>query len=78
MLAAMQSQDVFGGFGGRYGQPKFGADNTGFSHGAYNNNHTPNHGFGERNNRKSALYSLATAGNDQQTPYKAHDTPGGF
>ncbi|KIX98487.1 uncharacterized protein Z520_05788 [Fonsecaea multimorphosa CBS 102226] len=68
MLAAMQSQDVFGGFGNRFASSKFGTDNTGFSHGAYNSNHT-NYPFPDRNLRKPVIPSIATATKDQQHSY---------
>jgi len=77
MLAAMQTQDVFGGLGGRYGQSKFGSDNTGFSHGAYNTNHAPFHPYTDRNGRKPTIPAIATTGKDQQVFLPTEQTPGG-
>lgn len=77
MLAAMQTQDVFGGLGARYGQNKFGSDNTGFSHGAYNTNHVPFHPFPDRNGRKPTIPSIATPGKDQHIYLPNEQTPGG-
>lgn len=77
MLAAMQSQDVFGGFGSRLATSKFATDNTGFSHGAYNSNYGPLSGFGDGNIRKSNIPSIPTAPKEQQPPYNANEqTPG--
>jgi len=73
----MQTQDVFGGFGSRFGASKFGTDNTGFSHGAYNSNHGTYPGLGDRNLRKPTIPSIATATKDQQHMYNANEqTPG--
>src|ERR1700753_2366822 len=71
MLAAMQSQDVFGGFGGRFAASKYGTDNAGFNHGAYNPNQTSYPPFADRNLRKPMIPSIATSAKDQQHPYSA-------
>ena len=71
MLAAMQSQDVFGGYGNRFASQKYGTDHTGFSHGAYNSNHTGYPPFADRNLRKPQIPSIATGAKDQQYSYNA-------
>ncbi|EXJ93052.1 hypothetical protein A1O3_01608 [Capronia epimyces CBS 606.96] len=72
----MQSQDVFGGFGSRLASSKFGTDNTGFSHGAFNSNLGAFQGFSDRNMRKP-VPSIPTAPRDQQPTYNANEqTPG--
>ncbi|EXJ90917.1 hypothetical protein A1O1_04023 [Capronia coronata CBS 617.96] len=73
----MQSQDVFGGFGNRLASSKFGTDNTGFSHGAYNSNYGGYQGFGDRNMRNSNIPAIPTAPKEQQPTYNANEqTPG--
>ncbi|KIX03774.1 uncharacterized protein Z518_07327 [Rhinocladiella mackenziei CBS 650.93] len=78
MLAAMQSQDVFGGLGSRFASSKFATDNTGFSHGAFHSNHGPYPALGDRNLRKPTIPSIATASKDQLPhSYSANEqTPG--
>lgn len=75
MLAAMQSQDVFGGLGGRFASSKYATDNTtGFSHGAYNPNQAGYPPFADRNLRKPMIPSIATSAKDQQQhTYNAAD-----
>lgn len=77
-MLTMQSQDVFaGGFGNRFASTKFGTDNTGFSHGAYNSNNGPFSGFADRNLRKPTMPALATGLKEQQHTYNANEqTPG--
>ncbi|KAJ9614120.1 hypothetical protein H2200_002256 [Cladophialophora chaetospira] len=69
MLAAMQSQDVFGGYGGRFAASKYATDNTGFSHGGYNPNQNSYPPFADRNARKPMVPSIATSTKDQQQHY---------
>ncbi|KIV95441.1 hypothetical protein PV10_03097 [Exophiala mesophila] len=76
MLAAMQSQDVFGGLGNRYEQSKFIPGNTGFSHGAFNTNPAPYGGYNDRNLRKTTLPSISTATKDQPPFVGNEQTPG--
>ncbi|OCT46252.1 putative differentiation regulator (Nrd1) [Cladophialophora carrionii] len=72
----MQSQDVFGGYGGRFPSSKYGPDNTGFSHGVYPPTQTSYPPFADRNLRKPVISSIATSTKDHQHPYSANgETP---
>jgi RNA recognition motif-containing protein len=78
-LLAMQNQDIYSGFGGRFGTQKFGTANTGFSHGAFHSNIPSQQGFGDRNFRKNTVPFINTAAKDfqngtsEQTPGTAFD-----
>lgn len=70
----MQNQNGFSGYGNRWGNQKFGANNTGFSHGAFQSNYPPQQGFGDRDFRKATVPYINTAskelqnGTSEQTP----------
>ena len=68
MLATMQNQDVFGGYGGQF-PSKYGSDNAGFGQGVYNPNQTGYPPFADRNLRKPMIPSISTK--DQQSTYNA-------
>jgi len=77
-MLTMQSHDVFGGLGSRFGASKFGGgDNTGFSHGAYNSNHGSYQTLGDRSMRKSTMPTLNTTSKDLAGTYNpSEQTPG--
>jgi RNA recognition motif-containing protein len=71
----MQNHDGYNGYGNRFGHQKFGANNTGLSHGAYSSNIPPQQGFGDRNFRKNTIPYINTASKDFQNG-TAEQTPG--